>query len=71
MTIKYTYKQRGERLWLTAYFPTGKQVRVIKYDPTLDHELQLRKALDDLNNDIIEKVRFEYMEYGKSELWQK
>ena len=71
MTIKYTYKNRGTHLWLTAYFPTGKQVRAFKYDPTLDHELQLRKALDDLNKDIIEKVRFEYMKYGKSELWQK
>lgn len=71
MTIKYTYKQRGDRLWLTAYFPAGKQVRVIKYEPNLDHELQLRKALDDLNNDIIEKVRFEYDDHGSSELWSK
>lgn len=71
MTIKYTYKNRGDRLWLTAYFPTGKQVRVIKLIPNLDHELQIRKALDDLNNDIIDKVKFEYDDHGSSELWSR
>lgn len=70
-TIKYTLAVRGDRAWLTAKFPAGQQVRVFKYDPNIDHELQLQKALDDLNEDIVEKVKFEYDRYGSSELWLK